>query len=37
MLRDVILKIRKDEAKHRDRNHSFADAYETHDLPAHQR
>ncbi|MCE7579199.1 alternative oxidase [Aliivibrio fischeri] len=37
MLRDVILKIRNDEAKHRDRNHSFADAYETHDLPAHQR
>ncbi|MUK63334.1 oxidase [Aliivibrio fischeri] len=37
MLRDVILQIRNDEAKHRDRNHSFADAYETHDLPAHQR
>lgn len=37
LLRDVILKIRDDEAKHRDRNHSFADAYETHDLPAHQR
>ncbi|WP_063669605.1 alternative oxidase [Aliivibrio fischeri] len=37
MLRDVILKIRNDEAKHRDRNHSFADAYETHYLPAHQR
>lgn len=36
MLRDVILQIRNDEAKHRDRNHSFADAYEKQDLPAHQ-
>ncbi|MBD1558079.1 oxidase [Vibrio sp. S9_S30] len=36
MLRDVILQIRNDEAKHRDRNHSFADAYETQNLPAHQ-
>ena len=35
-LRDVIVKIRDDEAKHRDRNHSFADAYESRDLPAHQ-
>ncbi|MDO6541565.1 alternative oxidase [Photobacterium sanguinicancri] len=36
LLRDVILRIREDEAKHRDRNHSFADAYENNDLPAHQ-
>lgn len=35
-LRDVILKIRDDEAKHRDRNHGFADSYERSDLPAHQ-
>lgn len=35
-LYDVILKIRMDEAKHRDKNHSFADAYEKKDLPAHQ-
>lgn len=35
-LRDVILKIRDDEAKHRDRNHGFADSYETCALPAHQ-
>lgn len=34
-LRDVILKIRNDEANHRDRNHSFADAYETNNLPQH--
>lgn len=36
MLRDVIVKVRQDEAKHRDRNHSFADAYESHVLPPHQ-
>lgn len=36
MLRDVIVRIREDEAKHRDRNHSFADAYESNNLPAHQ-
>lgn len=36
MLRDVIVKIRDDEAKHRDQNHLFADAYESHKLPAHQ-
>lgn len=35
-LYDVILRIRMDEAKHRDKNHSFADAYENRDLPAHQ-
>lgn len=35
-LRDVILKIRDDEAKHRDRNHGFADSYESCQLPAHQ-
>lgn len=36
LLRDVILRIRDDEANHRDRNHSFADAYESNKLPAHQ-
>ncbi len=35
-LNDVIIRIREDEAKHRDRNHSFADAYEHEALPAHQ-
>ncbi|MGF1720139.1 alternative oxidase [Vibrio kyushuensis] len=35
LLHDVILRIRDDEAKHRDRNHSFADAYESNELPAH--
>jgi ubiquinol oxidase len=35
-LYDVILRIRMDESKHRDKNHSFADAYENRDLPAHQ-
>ena len=35
-LRDVILRIREDEAGHRDRNHGFADAYESKSLPAHQ-
>ncbi|PST90653.1 oxidase [Photobacterium jeanii] len=35
-LRDVILRIREDEAHHRDRNHGFADAYESAVLPAHQ-
>lgn len=35
-LRDVIVNIRNDEAKHRDKNHSFADAYENRKLPAHQ-
>ncbi|MCG7499720.1 alternative oxidase [Vibrio sp. Of7-15] len=36
LLRDVILRIREDEAHHRDRNHDFADAYQKKDLPAHQ-
>lgn len=35
-LRDVALRIREDEAGHRDRNHGFADAYESITLPAHQ-
>lgn len=35
-LRQVIIKVRDDEANHRDRNHSFADAYEHQDLPKHQ-
>ncbi|MFC1236254.1 alternative oxidase [Vibrio sp. F74] len=35
-LRDVILKIREDEAKHRDRNHEFADCYQSKNLPEHQ-
>ncbi|GAM62603.1 alternative oxidase 2 [Vibrio ishigakensis] len=35
-LRDVVLRIREDEAKHRDRNHGFADSYQAKDLPAHQ-
>ncbi|MFD2179218.1 alternative oxidase [Veronia pacifica] len=35
-LRDVVLRIREDEAGHRDRNHGFADAYEHKELPAHQ-
>ncbi len=35
-LRDVVLRIREDEAGHRDRNHGFADAYENKTLPAHQ-
>lgn len=35
-LRDVIIRIREDEAKHRDRNHYFADAYEKKSLPEHQ-
>ncbi|MGR5063371.1 alternative oxidase [Photobacterium sp. DNB22_13_2] len=35
-LRDVVLRIREDEAGHRDRNHNFADAYENKTLPAHQ-
>ncbi|RXJ74164.1 oxidase [Veronia nyctiphanis] len=35
-LRDVVLRIREDEAGHRDRNHGFADAYEQKELPAHQ-
>ena len=36
LLSDVILCIREDEAKHRDRNHEFADSFETKDLPSHQ-
>lgn len=36
LLRDVILRIREDEAHHRDRNHNFADAYQQKELPAHQ-
>ncbi|MDA0111479.1 alternative oxidase [Vibrio sp. La 4.2.2] len=35
LLRDVVLRIRQDEAGHRDRNHGFADAYERKDLPSH--
>ncbi|ABM05081.1 alternative oxidase [Psychromonas ingrahamii 37] len=35
-LRDVVLCIREDEGKHRDRNHEFADSFETGDLPSHQ-
>ncbi|WP_019612853.1 alternative oxidase [Psychromonas ossibalaenae] len=35
-LRDVILRIREDEAAHRDRNHEFADSFESGVLPAHQ-
>ncbi|WP_028865880.1 alternative oxidase [Psychromonas aquimarina] len=35
-LRDVILRIREDEAAHRDRNHEFADSFESGTLPAHQ-
>ena len=36
LLRDVILRIRDDEAEHRDRNHEFADSFENNDLPSHQ-
>lgn len=36
LLRDVVLRIREDEAKHRDRNHEFADSFENKDLPSHQ-
>lgn len=36
-LRDVILKIREDESKHRDRNHDFANSFEYGDLPEHQK
>lgn len=36
LLRDVILRVREDEAKHRDKNHGFADAYQQKDLPEHQ-
>jgi len=36
LLRDVVLCIREDEAKHRDRNHEFADSFENNDLPSHQ-
>ncbi|MBM24389.1 MAG: oxidase [Chloroflexi bacterium] len=36
-LRDVVLKIREDEAKHRDRNHGFANSFEEGDLPEHQK
>ncbi len=35
-LRDVIERIRLDEAGHRDRNHEFADAYLRQELPEHQ-
>ncbi|WP_026959061.1 alternative oxidase [Aliagarivorans taiwanensis] len=34
-LRDVVVRIRLDEAGHRDRNHRFANAYESRDLPEH--
>ena len=36
LLRDVILRIRNDEAEHRDRNHEFADSFQNKDLPSHQ-
>ena len=36
LLRDVILRIRDDEAQHRDRNHEFADSFQNKDLPSHQ-
>ncbi|NOH70295.1 oxidase [Vibrio pectenicida] len=36
MLLDVLECIRKDEAKHRDKNHDIADAYKYRDLPEHQ-
>jgi len=36
LLRDVVIRVRADEAKHRDRNHGFADAYENLNLPDHQ-
>ena len=36
LLRDVVLRIREDEAQHRDRNHEFADSFESNDLPSHQ-
>lgn len=35
-LRDVVLRVREDEAGHRDRNHNFADAYQEKRLPSHQ-
>ena len=36
-LRDVILCIREDEGAHRDRNHEFANSFESGDLPPHQK
>lgn len=36
LLRDVILRIRDDEAEHRDRNHEFANSFENNELPSHQ-
>ena len=36
-LRDVILCIRIDEGAHRDRNHEFANSFESGDLPPHQK
>lgn len=35
-LRDVVLRIREDEATHRDRNHEFANSYESGKVPEHQ-
>jgi ubiquinol oxidase len=35
-LREVVLRIRNDEAEHRDRNHEFANSFESNDLPSHQ-
>ncbi len=35
-LRDVIVHIRNDEAAHRDRNHEFADSFQSGEVPAHQ-
>ena len=35
-LREVVLHIRNDEAEHRDRNHEFANSFESNDLPSHQ-
>ncbi|RYV04000.1 oxidase [Shewanella sp. OPT22] len=35
-LKDVLLAVREDEAKHRDNNHAYSDAYESNQLPEHQ-
>ncbi|AJR07472.1 oxidase [Photobacterium gaetbulicola] len=34
-LREVVVAVREDEMHHRDRNHSFADAYKSKQTPAH--
>lgn len=36
-LRTVVLCIRNDEAKHRDRNHGFANSFQNKTLPEHQK